>query len=163
MLRAKVTVLAGVLAALPFLGAQAQSSAEVQLLVGLNQARARGVTCPAVGRRPVAAPLPASPAHAFAARTQAGYMSSSGRISHVGTGGSTPRVRAASTGVTAVSVTEIVYLGSGVDPRGAVRWWLHSPVHCAVLTDARYTHAGASVVQGSRGTAYVVVLSSRPR
>lgn len=163
MLCAKRTFLAGVLAALTFLSAQAQSAAEAQLLAGLNQARARGVTCPAVGRRPVGAPLLASAAHALAARTQAGYMGRSGRISHIGTGGSTPRVRAASTGVTAASVTEIIYLGSGVNPQAAVRWWLHSPVHCVVLTDPRYTHAGASVVQGSRGTAYVVVLSSRPR
>lgn len=163
MLRAKLTFLVGVLGALSFLSARAQSPAEVQLLAGLNRARTLGVTCPAVGRRPVAAPLFASGTHALAARTQAGYMSSSGRITHTGRGGSTPRVRAASTGVMAVSVTEIIYLGAGMNPQGAVRWWLHSPVHCAILTDARYTHAGASAVQGSRGTAYVVVLSSQPR
>ncbi|EYB68262.1 hypothetical protein DEIPH_ctg025orf0115 [Deinococcus phoenicis] len=167
MQRVKVTFLAGVLAALPFLNAQAQgggrSSAEAQLLAGLNQARAQGVVCPGLGRRPVAGPLSASVSHALAARTQAGYMSSSGRITHTGAGGSTPRIRAASTGVQAVSVTEIIYLGAGVGPQGVVRWWLNSPVHCSVLTDARYTHAGASAVQGSRGTAYVVVLSSRPR
>ena len=163
MLRAKLTFLAGLLAAFPLPGAQAQSPAEVQLLAGLNRARALGVTCPGLGRRPVAGPLFASATHALAARTQAGYMGGSGRISHIGSGGSTPRVRAASTGVTAVSVTEIIYLGAGVNPQGAVRWWLNSPVHCAVLTDARYTHAGASVVQGRRGAAYVVVLSSRPR
>lgn len=163
MLPAKLMVLVGALVALSFPGARAGSSAEAQLLAGLNRARTQGVTCPGLGRRPPAAPLLASATHALASRMQAGYMSSSGRISHTGFGGSTPRVRAASTGVQAVSVTEIIYLGPGVNPGGAVRWWLNSPVHCAVLTDRRYTHAGASVVQGSRGTAYVVVLSSRPR
>lgn len=163
MLRAWITIAAATLLALYTPSVQAQTAAEAQLLAGLNRARAQGVTCPGLGRRPPAAPLVSSGAHALAARTQAGFMSSSGRISHVGAGGSTPRVRAASTGVRAVSVTEIIYLGLNVNPPGAVDWWLHSPVHCAVLTDARYTQAGASVVQGSRGTAYVVVLSSPPR
>lgn len=90
-------------------------------------------------------------------------MGSSGRISHFGAGGSTPRIRAASTGVRAASVTEIIYLGAGLNLAAAVNWWLHSPIHCSVLTDARYTRAGAGVVQGRRGTAYVVVLSSGPR
>lgn len=162
MLRAKFTVLAA-LAALSFASVQAQSLSEAQLLAGLNAARAQGVSCPGAGYRPVAAPLLASGAHALAARTQAGYMGGSGRITHTGADGSSARVRAASTGVQAVSVTEIIYMGSGVNPGGAVGWWLNSPVHCAILTDARYTHAGASVVQGSRGTAYVVVLSSQPR
>ncbi|WP_034383544.1 CAP domain-containing protein [Deinococcus sp. YIM 77859] len=161
MLRAQLTILAGALVALG--SAHAQSPAEAELLAGLNAARARGVTCPGTGARPVAAPLTAALPHALAARTQAGYMSSSGRITHAGAGGSTPRLRAASTGVQAVSVTEIIYMGPGVNPQGAVQWWLGSAVHCTVLTDPRYTHAGASVVQGARGTAYVVVLSSEPR
>lgn len=162
MLRVKRTFLTALVALLS-LTAQAQTPAEARLLAELNRARAQGVTCPGLGRRPVAVPLAASGAHALAARMQAGYMSSSGRITHTGVGGSTPRVRAASTGVRAVSVTEIVYLGAGVNPEAAVRWWLNSPVHCSVLTDARYTHAGASVVQGARGTASVVVLSSQLR
>lgn len=163
MLRAKFTVVAGALAALAFSSACAQSPAEAQVLAGLNAARAQGVSCPGTGRRPVAAPLLGSGTHALAARTQAGYMSSRGGVTHTGAGGSTPRLRAASAGVQAVSVTEIIYLGGGAGPQGAVAWWLQSPVHCAILTDARYTHAGAAAVQGSRGTAYVVVLSSQPR
>lgn len=163
MFRVKLMVVLGALAALSSAPVRAQSSAEAQILAGLNRARAQGVTCPGWGRRPVAAPLRTSAPHALAARTQAGYMSSSGRITHSGARGSTPRIRAASTGVRAVSVTEIIYLGAGLNPAGAVHWWLGSPVHCSILTNARYTHAGASVVQGSRGTAYVVVLSSGPR
>ncbi|MPY65284.1 CAP domain-containing protein [Deinococcus sp. SDU3-2] len=161
MLRAKLTIAAEMLAALASFSAVAQSPAEAQVLAGLNAARAQGVTCPASGRRPVAAPLLPSPAHALAARNQAGYMSSRAGVTHAGAGGTTPRVRAASAGVQAVSVTEIIYMGTG--PQAALNWWLASPLHCAILTDARYTHAGAAVVQGSRGTAYVVVLSSQPR
>lgn len=161
MLRAQLTIAAGMLAALTSFSATAQSPAEAQVLAGLNEARARGVTCPASGRRPVAAPLLPSAAHALAARNQAGYMSSRAGVTHAGAGGTTPRIRAASVGVQAVSVTEIIYMGTG--PQAALNWWLASPLHCAILTDGRYTHAGVAVVQGSRGTAYVVVLSSQPK
>lgn len=161
MLRAQLTMAAGLLAALVSFSAAAQSLAEAQVLAGLNAARAQGVTCPASGRRPVAAPLMPSAAHALAARNQAGYMSSRAGVTHAGAGGTTPRIRAASVGVQAVSVTEIIYMGTS--PQSALNWWLASPLHCAILTDARYTHAGAAVVQGSRGTAYVVVLSSQPK
>ena len=90
-------------------------------------------------------------------------MARSGLVTHTGPGGTTPRVRAASTGIESVSVTEIVYLGDGLDSEAAMQWWLHSPVHCYYMTDGRYTTAGASVVRGSRGTAYVMVLTSDPR
>lgn len=161
MLRGWLTIAAGLLAALTSWAARAQSPAEAQVLAGLNAARAQGVTCPASGRRPVAAALTASAAHALAARNQAAHMSSRAGVTHVGAGGTTPRVRAASVGVRAVSVTEIIYMGT--NPQGALSWWLASPLHCAILTDPRYTHAGAAVVQGARGTAYVVVLSSEPQ
>ncbi|CAM3915795.1 CAP domain-containing protein [Deinococcus frigens] len=143
--------------------AQAQASLEAQLLARLNQIRAQGVSCPGSGRRPVAGALSFNARHALAARLQAGYMGTSGRVTHTGQNGSTPRVRAASTGVNATSVTEIVYMGSGLNTEGAVRWWLGSPVHCYWMTERRYTHAGASVVRGAHGTAYVIVLSSQPR
>ncbi|GGB49323.1 CAP domain-containing protein [Deinococcus soli (ex Cha et al. 2016)] len=155
----------GALAALVALGlpATAQSSAEGQLVARLNQVRAQGVTCPGSGQRPVAGSLTFTPALAAAARQQAGYMSATGRITHTGANGSTPRVRAASTGVNAVSVTEIVFMGGSQNPESAIRWWLQSPVHCFWMNEGRYTHVGAAVVQGSRGTAYVMVLSSQPR
>lgn len=158
----------GALAALLALGLPgttqaAPTPAESQLMVRLNQVRAQGVICPGSGRRPVAGALSYSPELAAAARIQAGYMSSSGRITHTGADGSTPKVRAASTGVNAVSVTEIIYMGGGVNPEQAVRWWLNSAVHCYWMNENRYTHVGAAVVQGSRGTSYVMVLSSQPR
>ncbi|GGO31038.1 CAP domain-containing protein [Deinococcus humi] len=142
---------------------QAQASPEAQLLARLNQVRAQGVSCPGSGRRPVAGALSFSAPHAQAARLQAGYMSASGRVTHSGQNGSTPRVRAASTGVHATSVTEIVYMGSGLNTEAAMLWWLSSPVHCYWMTERRYTHAGVSLVRGSRGTAYVIVLSSQPK
>ncbi len=141
----------------------AQSAPERQLIDRLNQIRAQGVTCPGSGLRPVSGALSYSAPHAQAARLQAGYMTQTGRVSHTGAGGSTPRVRAASTGVNAVSVTEIIYMNAGVNPEQAMQWWLHSAVHCYWMTEGRYTRAGASVIRGARGTAYVIVLSSDPR
>lgn len=155
------------LSALGLGAAQAQSTApstaERQLLARLNDLRTQGVTCPGRAQRLPAPALVHSPQHAQAARLQAAFMGQSGRVSHAGTGGSTPRVRAASTGIQATSVTEIIYLGSSADPEQAARWWLGSAVHCFWMTEERYTHAGASVIQGARGTAFVVVLSSEPR
>jgi uncharacterized protein YkwD len=141
----------------------AASSAESQLLARLNELRAQGVVCPGSGSRPVAGALKASEPHGLSALKQASYMAGSGVISHTGPGGTTPRLRAASTGINTVSITEIVYMGSGLDPEAAMQWWLHSPVHCFYMTDVRYRTAGASVVRGSRGTAYVMVLTSEPR
>ena len=143
--------------------ASASSTAEGQLLTRLNQIRAAGVSCPGSGARPVAGALESSEPHAVSALKQASYMARSGLVTHTGPGGTTPRVRAASTGIESVSVTEIVYLGSGLDSEAAMQWWLHSPVHCFYMTDSRYTTAGASVVRGSRGTAYVMVLTSDSR
>ncbi|ACO46447.1 CAP domain-containing protein [Deinococcus deserti] len=142
---------------------KAQSTAEATLLSRLNEVRTQGVNCPGNGRRPVAGGLVQSGQHAQAARIQAVHMGSSGSISHTGAGGTTPKIRAASTGVNAVSVTEIIFMGRGVNPEAAMQWWLNSPVHCYWMTEGRYTHAGASIIQGARGTAYVIVLSSQPR
>lgn len=163
MLKVSFRHVLGVVALAASATAFAQTSAESQLLARLNQVRAQGVTCPGSGRRPVAGALAFSNTHAQAARIQASYMTSSGRITHTGTNGTTPRIRAASTGVNAVSVTEIIFMGTGLNPEAAIQWWMHSPVHCFWMNEARYTHAGASIVQGSRGTSYVVVLSSQPR
>lgn len=136
---------------------------EAQLLARLNGVRAQGVNCPGSGRRPVAGALSYSAPHAQAARLQAVDMGASGSVSHTGQNGSTPRIRAASTGVNATSVTEIVYLAAGLNTEQALSWWLGSATHCYWMTEGRYTHAGASVVRGPRGTAYVIVLSSQPR
>ncbi|WP_424950427.1 CAP domain-containing protein [Deinococcus sp.] len=126
----------------------------------LNQVRLSGVTCPDSGVRPAVGVLRPSPLHAAAAFLQSKYLALSGEVSHLGRDGGTPQQRAAGLGLRAVSVTEIIYLAHSPDLESAVQWWLHSPVHCKIITDPRYSVAGGSVVQGRQGTAYVVVLSS---
>lgn len=147
----------------PATAIQGVASAERRVFARLNQIRAASLNCPGSGPRPAVAALRPSSLHAASAFRQASYMARSGEVSHIGAGGTTPRVRAVSSGIQTVSVTEIIYLGSRLDPETAVQWWLHSPLHCSIVTDGGYTTAGVSVVRGERGTAYVVVLTSSPR
>ena len=56
--------------------------------------------------RPRSAALTFMSAQAAAARVQAAYMAQTGRISHTGAGGTSPRVRAASAGVRGSSMSE---------------------------------------------------------
>lgn len=141
------------------LGSAGAQSLESQLLARLNDLRAAGVRCPSGAKAP-APRLTYSATLASAAQQQALYMASTGRITHYGPNGSTPKVRAASFGERATSVTEIIYMNAAGPIDRAVTWWLNSAVHCNIFTDARYASAGVSVLTGARGTAYVVVFSS---
>ncbi len=152
----QLAVLAGLL--LSGVGALA-GNLDSTLLSKLNAVRAHGVGCPS-GPRAATAALRWNAQLAQAATQQASYMANAGRVTHTGRNGSTPRLRAASFGVDAVSVTEIVYLGQRPDLQRALTWWKNSAVHCFYMTDGRYAQAGASVVSGARGTALVIVMSS---
>ncbi|WP_245895981.1 CAP domain-containing protein [Deinococcus irradiatisoli] len=147
------------LLALTWLGQAQAVGSESALLSGVNALRAQGIRC-AGTPRPRSAPLTFMSAQAAAARVQASYMAQTGRISHTGAGGTSPRVRAASAGVRGSSMSEIIYLSPGLNAQQAVNWWRNSAVHCFAMTDPRYTKAGMSIVRGARGTAYVMVLSN---
>ena len=134
------------------------SAYEAQLFARINDLRAQGYACPS-GWHPAVGALTYANDNAAAARQQALYMAATGKITHTGADGSSPRVRAASYGVRALSVSEIIYLNAGGPFERAVQWWLHSAVHCDVLMNARYAYAGAAVVPGVHGTASVMVFS----
>jgi len=159
------------LPALLLLAAAPAPTPAQQLLARVNALRAAGIVCPAGNsapapetgagaRRPLTGTLAFSPLHAAAAFMQAKRMVQVNDVTHEGEGGSTPQSRAATAGIRAASVSEIVYLGRRGGVEGAVTWWRHSAVHCRVMTDPRYSVAGASVVAGPDGTAYVMVLTS---
>ncbi len=135
-------------------------SYEAQLFARINQLRAQGYLCP-TGWHPPVGPLSYAPDNAAAARQQALYMAATGKITHTGSDGSSPRVRAAAYGVRAVSVSEIIYLNVSGPEEKAVQWWLHSAVHCDVLMNARYFYAGAAVVPGQHGLAQVMMFSGK--
>lgn len=136
----------------------APSGYEAQLFARINELRAQGYPCPTGWHPPVGA-LTYAADNAAAARQQANYMAATGKITHTGADGSSPRVRAASYGVRATRMSEIIYLSASGPPEGAVQWWLHSAVHCDVLMNARYAYAGAAVVPGLHGLAQVMVFS----
>ncbi|AFZ67509.1 CAP domain-containing protein [Deinococcus peraridilitoris] len=140
--------------------ANAQSNVETQLLARINEVRAQGYNCP-TGRRAAQDPVAYKPVNSTAARVQALYMASTGRVTHTGADGSSPKVRAASYGVQSPSLSEIIYLNVDGPIERAVQWWLHSAVHCNVIMDGRYNFAGVSVVNGPRGKAHVMVFSSQ--
>ncbi|TSA87824.1 CAP domain-containing protein [Deinococcus detaillensis] len=150
--------LLALLALLPLSQSHAAGS-ESALLSGINALRAQGISCAGVSR-PRSAPLTWTATNSSAARLQASYMAQTGRVSHTGAGGTSPRVRAASTGVRGPNMSEIIYLNVGLNASQAVNWWRNSPVHCYALTNPAYTKAGMSIVRAGRGTAYVMVLSN---
>lgn len=154
-MRSPVLALLGLVA----LGRGGAAGSESALLGGVNALRAQGIRCAGVSR-PRSAPLTWTVANTAAARLQATYMAQTGRISHTGAGGSSPRVRAASTGVRGGNMSEIIYLSAGLNAPQAVNWWRNSPVHCYAMTNPAYTRAGLSIVQAGRGTAYVMALSN---
>ena len=133
--------------------------AESALLSGVNALRAQGISC-AGAFRPRSAPLVWTATNSAAARLQATYMAQTGRISHTGAGGTSSRVRAASTGVRGPNMSEIIYLSTGLNAAQAVSWWRNSAPHCYAMTNPAYTKAGLSIVRAGRGTAYVMVLSN---
>ncbi len=94
-----------------------------------------------------------------AAQTQANYMTSSGQYGHTGEGGSTPQDRARAAGYSGIVYENYVY-GTGLDPAGALQWWINSPIHLATLL-SQTNHVGIGTVPGQRGTLYVLV-AGRP-
>lgn len=128
------------------------------LMARLNDVRGSGANCPN-GLRAAAPAVRFQMLLTEAARAQAAFMANSGRVTHIGPDNSAPRQRVERLGMNAAHLSEIIYLQRSGAEEDAIRWWLNSGVHCAVMTDPRYTHVGASVTPGAFGTAFVVLLS----
>jgi uncharacterized protein YkwD len=64
---------------------------------------------------------------------------------HIGSDGSSPRVRIADAGYTRPGYTgEIIYWGTGTlaNPRAALDWWMASPPHQATILNCAFTAVG---------------------
>ncbi len=64
---------------------------------------------------------------------------------HIGSDGSSPRVRIADTGYTGTRYTgEIIYWGTGslANPSAALDWWMASPPHRATILNCAFTAVG---------------------
>jgi uncharacterized protein YkwD len=122
----------------------------LQMLI--NQARASGVRCAGGGGRRLAR-LGFNNLLTLAAQSHAANMSRYGFVSHFFRGVG-PRSRVPRVGYRFSRMSEIIFKGSGGASR-AMRWWLHSPVHCRAIMNPYYREIGTAVV----GNAFVVELA----
>lgn len=92
-------------------------------------------------------PLASNPQLTAAAARHANDMLKSGVQGHTGSDGSTDKQRIDAAGYTgATKWGEIVYWGTGGGgtPEAAVKWWMNSPGHRAIITDCAFTDVGFS-------------------
>jgi uncharacterized protein YkwD len=120
----------------------------------INQARASGARCAGGGGVRVAR-LSGNNLLAVAARGHAANMNRYGFVSHYFRGVG-PRTRVPRTGYRFSRMSEIIFKGSGGASR-AMRWWLHSPVHCRAIMNPYYREIGVAIV----GNAFVVEMAVR--
>lgn len=96
---------------------------------------------------------------ASAAQNHATWIIQTGQYGHTGAGGSTPQDRARSAGYSGIVYENYVY-GTGLDPSGALDWWINSPVHLATLL-SQTTDVGIGTMPSGRSNLYVLV-AGRP-
>ncbi|MDT5359626.1 MAG: hypothetical protein QOC69_1388 [Mycobacterium sp.] len=131
-----VTVFGSVLAAVP---ARADGDQGDAVLSEINATRA------ANGCGPVAM----NPQLTASAARQANDMLANGVQGHTGSDGSSLAQRVTDAGyVSYAKLGEIVFWGTGSagTPATAIRWWMNSPGHRAIITDCGLTEAGFSAV-----------------
>ena len=97
-------------------------------------------------------PVAANPQLTASAARHARDMLDNGVLEHTGSDGSSLVQRVADAGYAPYAeVGEIVYWTTdpGSAPGAAVRWWMNSPDHRAIITDCGLTEAGFSVVRNA--------------
>jgi uncharacterized protein YkwD len=129
-----------------------RASLRSRVLSAVNEHRARAGCRPVGGRRAL---------HRAAAGHSA-YLSRIGRLSHRGRGGSSPGDRVRAAGYRPGPVGENVVAGPA-GPRQAVRSWMRSAPHRAIILSCRYTHAGVGVVRGRGGPWWTLVMAAGRR
>lgn len=131
-----------------------RTNAASQVMALINQARVSGVRCVGGGGVRLSA-LRSNNILAVAARSHAGNMNRFGFVAHYFRGVG-PRSRVVQAGYRFSRMSEIIFKGSNGAAR-AMRWWLHSPVHCRAIMNPYYRDFGAAVV----GNAFVVEMAVR--
>jgi LysM repeat protein len=82
------------------------------------------------------------------AQAHSDYQASTGSITHTGSGGSTPKSRAAAAGYgggATIYISENIYGGSNASANQAVTWWQGDSLHLNTMLGASYVDAGAGV------------------
>ncbi|MGW0606956.1 CAP domain-containing protein [Streptomyces sp. NPDC002640] len=126
-----------------------RASARDRVVAAVNHYRDRAGCAPVRGRG----------ALHRAAGAHSAHLSRIGRLSHRGRGGSSPGDRVRAAGYRASMVGENVVAGPD-GPREAVRSWMRSSPHRAIILGCRYTHAGVGVARGHGGPWWTLVLAS---
>lgn len=127
-----------------FASAQSAASLESRVLSLINQARAQGVACRGGGGGVSLPPLVYNATLANAAKAHALNMGYKGFMSHYYQGVG-PRLRVARAGYSYLRMSEIIFKGGTKSPERAMRWWLHSPVHCRAIMNPYYKQFGAGL------------------
>ncbi len=119
------------------------------MLAAINRARMEARWC---GDRwfPSAPPLRWEEHLAEAARRHALEMARSGRLTHRGHDGTTPRKRAEAAGYRGMIWGENIAVGHE-SVAEVVKAWLKSPGHCKTIMLGRFTHMGAAYALGRSG------------
>ncbi|MET9680152.1 CAP domain-containing protein [Streptomyces coeruleorubidus] len=94
-----------------------------------------------------------------AAQRHSADMARGQRLSHTGSDGSSPAARMRAAGYHPRHSAEIIAAGAGT-PEAAVRTWMDSAPHRAIVLTCRYTHAGAGVAGGSGGPWWTLDLAT---
>ncbi|WP_175401427.1 CAP domain-containing protein [Mycobacterium malmoense] len=108
------------------------------------------------GLRQACGPLTDDPRLRAAAQRHADDMLRTGLSGHIGSDGSSPRMRIAEAGYTRPPATgEIVFWGTGsaANPMQALDSWMHSPPHQGIIVNCAFTAAGfATATDGNKMT-----------
>lgn len=108
------------------------------------------------GLRQSCGPLTDDPRLRAAAQRHADDMLRTGLSGHIGSDGSSPRMRIAEAGYTRPPATgEIVYWGTGsaANPMQALDSWMQSPPHQGIIVNCAFTAAGfATATDGNKMT-----------
>jgi uncharacterized protein YkwD len=102
-------------------------------------------------------PVAPNPQLTAAASRHARDVLVNGAVGHVGSDGSSIAQRVTDAGYAKdATLGEVVFwaTGPGGNPAAAVKWWMNSPGHRAIITDCGFTEAGFSAVSnGAKMTA----------
>lgn len=94
-----------------------------------------------------------------AAQAHSADMARRQRLTHTGSDGSSPAARMRAAGYHPRHTAENIAAGVGT-PQAAVRTWMDSAPHRAIILTCRYTHAGVGVANGDGGPWWTLDLAT---
>ena len=121
---------------------------EEELLVLVNEVRAKGAHCGPQGAKAPTGPLEMEGALRCAARVHSLDMNERNFFAHNNPSGQTPWYRIAQAGYTEMPVGENIAFGSST-AEGVMEQWMNSPGHCANIMEPSYDYMGAGYLDGS--------------